>query len=102
MSSLNRMLAILDELAQNGPVLSAESLIARLGYSRGTGYRYIKTLMDRGLLQRLASGYGLGPRIIELDFELRERDPMLALLGPVIRQLAQDTEGHALLAQFFD
>lgn len=102
MSSLNRMLAILDELAQNGPVLSAESLISRLGYSRGTAYRYIKALMDKGLLQRLATGYGLGPRIMELDFQLRESDPVLSLLGPEIRQLSQQTEGHALLAQFFD
>jgi DNA-binding IclR family transcriptional regulator len=96
------MLAILDELAHSGPVLTADTLITRLGYSRGTGYRYIKALMDRGLLQRLAGGYGLGPRITELDFQLRESDPVLSLLGPTIRQLSEEMEAHALLAQFFD
>ena len=96
------MLAILDELARSGPVLSADALISRLGYSRGTGYRYIKTLVAKGLLQRLANGYGLGPRITELDFQLRESDPVLSLLGPLIKQLSEETEGHALLAQFFD
>ncbi len=96
------MLALFDELAEQSAPLSAEALIGRLGYTRGTGYRYIKKLTDRGFLRRSSAGFSLGPRIAELDFVMRQGDPVLDLCCPVIRQLSLDVDAHALLAQFFD
>ena len=68
MSSLARMLSILDLFGARAPVLSAEEIIARRNYSRPTGYRYVRELVAAGLLVRAPGGYSLGPRIIELDW----------------------------------
>lgn len=101
MSSLARMLAVLGELAEHGPVMSADEIIARLGYSRGTGYRYLKVLVDHGFLYRSANGFSLGPRITELDYIIRQRDPILLAARPILARLSEETEAHAMLAQFF-
>ncbi len=91
MSSLSRMLAILDLFAGDTPTLSAEEILERLEYSRPTGYRYVRELVSAGLLVRSAGRYCLGPRIIELDWIIRERDPVLIASGAVVRELADRT-----------
>ena len=88
MSSLSRMLAILDLFGENTPALSAEDIVARLGYSRPTGYRYVRELVSSGLLVRSAGLYSLGPRIIELDWHIRQSDPVLAASRDIVRELA--------------
>jgi DNA-binding IclR family transcriptional regulator len=88
MSSLSRMLAILDLFTEAAPTLSADDIIARLGYSRPTGYRYVRELVAAGLLVRAAGGYSLGPRIIELDWHIRRFDPVLAVSRPIVHDLA--------------
>ena len=87
-SSLSRMLAILDLFGETAPALSAEDIVARLGYSRPTGYRYVRELVSAGLLVRSAGGYALGPRIIELDWHIRQSDPVLAASRGIVRDLA--------------
>lgn len=83
-SSLARMLAILDLFGIAQPALTAEEIVARLSISRPTGYRYVRELVNVGLLVRAPGGYALGPRIIELDWQIRQRDPVLeAAAGPV-------------------
>ena len=77
MSSQKKMLAVLDVFTPAHPLLTAEDVMSRLGYSRGTAYRYIRELCDAGLLTRVGGCYALGPRIIELDFNIRQWDPVL-------------------------
>lgn len=99
MSSLSRMFAVLDLIEQRGQVLDADTICAELDYSRPTGYRYIAELVRAGLLVRVGAGtYGLGPRIIELDYAIRANDPVLAAAQPVMRDLVAATGGDATLA----
>ncbi len=102
MSSLKRMLAILDLFTKETPVWTAEDISARLGYTRPTGYRYVRELVTAGLLMRLTGGvYHLGARIIELDHQIRATDPVLLAGQPVMKALAERTGCHVLLSNIY-
>lgn len=96
-SSLNKMLSILDLFSSNEPVLSTTAIIEALETSRSTGYRYIKALHSAGLLSTVGNGhYVLGQRIIELDLQIRNTDPLLQASKGVLEELV-DTIGHSAL-----
>lgn len=102
--SLARMLNILELFSEKQPVWSTAELIEALWTSRSTGYRYIKTLHDAGLLTTVRNGhYGLGPRIIEMDLQIRQTDPLLLASRGVLEELV-DKIGHSatLLTAFRD
>lgn len=100
MSSLNRMLSVLDLFTCDRPVWEADAIVAALGCSAPTGYRYLKELMQAGLLQRLNGGYyALGPRIALLDYTLRTTDPLLGLSIPLMRTLVEQTECRCVLSR---
>jgi DNA-binding IclR family transcriptional regulator len=102
MSSLSRMLAVLDLFTAAQPVWTAEDMIAKLGTSRPTGYRYVRELVAVGLLMRLTGGlYHLGPRIIELDHQIRATDPVLHAGAPIMKALADRTGCHVLLSNIY-
>jgi DNA-binding IclR family transcriptional regulator len=101
MSSLTRLLSILDFFGPNTAVLSAEEIIGRLGCSRPQGYRYIHELCAAGLLTRFSGAYSLGPRIIELDFVIRSGDPLLETGESLIRELRDRVGCDVLLASIF-
>jgi DNA-binding IclR family transcriptional regulator len=97
------MLSLLDLFTEAAPAWTAEDMIARTGFSRPTGYRYVRELVAAGLLMRLTGGlYHLGPRIIQLDYQIRANDPLLAAGNPIMRQLAELTGCHVLLSYIFD
>lgn len=102
MSSLHRMLAVLDVFRSDNPVCSAEEIAANLGYSLGTTYRYIRELTATGLVARTDTGFCLGPRIIELDLAIRQCDPVLAASQPMMRDLRDRFGCDVLLIQFFN
>ena len=92
-----RMLYILELFSAAEPVWSTAAIIEALETSRSTGYRYIKTLHDAGLLTAVRNGYyGLGPRIIEMDLQLRQTDPLLLASHGVLEDLV-DKIGHSAL-----
>jgi DNA-binding IclR family transcriptional regulator len=103
MSSLKRMLGMVDAFTEKAPVWSVDGLAAAYGYTRATTYRYVGELCDAGLLTRVAHGaYALGPRIIELDRQMQRSDPLLAATEPVWPQLLRpDREQVALLCGLF-
>ena len=95
--SLARMLQILELFSEEEPVWSTADLIEALETSRSTGYRYIKTLHDAGLLTTVRNGYySLGPRIIEMDLQIRLTDPLLLASHGVLEDLV-DKIGHSAL-----
>jgi len=96
------MLSVFDAFTPETPALSAEDIMAKLGYSRGTAYRYIRELHASGFLARVAGQYTLGPRIIELDYHIREADPNLRMIQKVMRGLRDKTECDVLLTSFFE
>ncbi|MGC5172762.1 IclR family transcriptional regulator [Microbacterium sp. DT81.1] len=92
------MLHILELFSEDQPVWSTAELIDALETSRSTGYRYIKTLHDAGLLSAVRNGYyGLGPRIIEMDLQIRQTDPLLLASEGVLETLVHDIGHSALL-----
>lgn len=77
-NSANRILAILDVFTEERLEWTPEELMAELGYSRPTVYRYLKSLKEAGLLTSTPDArFTLGPRIVELDFLLRKSDPLI-------------------------
>jgi DNA-binding IclR family transcriptional regulator len=80
-TSLGRMLRVLDLFTVDQPAWTLEAMTGQLGYTLSSGYRYVRELCAAGLLAAIGGGkYGLGPRVIELDRQLRLTDPV-ALFG---------------------
>ena len=100
-SSVARVLRVFDLLTVDEPALSADQIVERLGTSRTTGYRYIRELCSAGLLSRVGGAYALGPRIIELDYVIRQFDPILAASAPIVRELRETAGCDVLLASIF-
>jgi DNA-binding IclR family transcriptional regulator len=95
--SLAKTFQILDLFSEAEPVWSTTAIIEALETSRSTGYRYIKSLHDAGLLTSMRTGYySLGPRIIEMDMQIRMTDPLLLASDGVLEDLV-DTIGHSAL-----
>ncbi|MEV4782984.1 IclR family transcriptional regulator [Burkholderia sp. LMU1-1-1.1] len=102
MSSLTRMLSILGLFSKEHTALSADAIADELQLARTTCYRYIKELMQAGLLVSNMGLYGLGPRIIQLDYQIRETDPLLNIGRGVLAELVASTGGIGLLATIYD
>ena len=102
-SSLARMLAVVDLFSERAPVWTVDGIASGLGYTRATAYRYVAELHEAGLLTRVARGaYALGPRIIELDRQIRRCDPLLRVAEQVMPGLLRDDRGQvALLCALF-
>lgn len=90
MSSSSKVFAILGLFTQERPVWQPDEINEALGYTRPTGYRYVKELVDAGMLQKISAGrYALGGRIIELDYQLRQTDPVLLAAAPAMATVAR-------------
>lgn len=99
-NSPERMLAVLDLFEGQSMEWTMEDMAGRLGYTRSTIYRYLKSLTEAGLLTSLPGiGYTLGPRIVELDFAIRSRDPLIVAGRPVMAELVREAPGVALLCR---
>ncbi len=97
-SSLARMLNVVDMFSEDAPVWTVDELAAKLGYTRATAYRYVGELCDAGLLTRVAQGaYALGPRILELDLQIRRSDPLLRAAGGAMQGLLRPNRGQVVL-----
>lgn len=90
--STGRALAILDLFTVDAPSWTAEQICEERRLSLPTGYRYIRELVAAGLLARGSAGrYSLGPRIIALDYTIRQSDPLLRLAVPIMKDLVRRT-----------
>jgi DNA-binding IclR family transcriptional regulator len=97
-SSLERMLAILDLFTEARPVWEVEEIAAKFGYTRSTAYRYVRELADAGLLaQAERARYTVGPRIIELDRQLRVTDPLLLAMHAIEHELPRWSDARMWL-----
>lgn len=102
MSSIAKLLSILELLSEVRPVLSAEDAAAELDCSVPTAYRYLRELVESGMLQRFVGGeYGLGPRIITLDYRLRVSDPLLKAGQPIMRELVEHSGFDAVMSRWY-
>lgn len=101
MNSLRRMLDILDLFKPDQPVIDVDAVCSQLGYAPASAYRYIRELSDVGLLVRLPRGYTLGPRIIELDRQMSEYDPLLASSRGIADELVAQTGLDVLVSELY-
>jgi DNA-binding IclR family transcriptional regulator len=98
MTSPARVFAVLDLFSEKQPVWQPDEINEALGYTRATGYRYVKELVEAGFLHKVSAGrYALGGRIIELDYRLRQSDPVLLASIPAMDALAAGTGFDAVL-----
>ena len=101
-SSLTKMLSILDIFSIEHPVRSTAEILEATRSTRSTGYRYIKALTSAGLLSAVGNGhYILGSRIIELDLQIRETDPLLQSAEGVLEDLVEKTGHSSILCMLF-
>ena len=101
-NSLVRLLGLLDLFTPGAPAWSTDGLIQSLAMSRSNGYRYIKALSDVGLLAPVSNGhYVLGPRIVELDRQIRQCDPLYNAAGPAMKRLVAASRQSSLLCALF-
>jgi DNA-binding IclR family transcriptional regulator len=99
-SSLEKMLGVLEFVEERGQVSGMDEMLEGLSLTRSTLYRYVRTLTEFGLLATSpGTGYTLGPRIIELDYKIRVRDPIILASHPLMTQLVQTVPGIALLCR---
>jgi DNA-binding IclR family transcriptional regulator len=92
------MLGLLDLFTEAMPARTIENLIATTGYKRATLYRYVRELIQSGLLVKLsASLYALGPRFIEMDRQIRASDPLLQFGRPLLAELLAEMHETVIL-----
>ena len=101
-NSLERMLGILAAFDEAHLERTPEELMRRLGYSRPTLYRYLKTLKEAGLIVGVGqAAYTLGPKIVEMDFLLRRADPLVLEGQALLEELAGRHPGTAFLSRWY-
>jgi DNA-binding IclR family transcriptional regulator len=102
-STSRKMLRILDLLEESEEPVTAERMLHELGYTRSVLYRHLKILTESNLIASISdAGYTLGPRIVELDYKIRSRDPLLAAARPSMVELAERERGIALLCRRYN
>lgn len=103
MSSLQKMLAILDLFTEEKNKWHIDAIIEEMDFSVPTAYRYIKTLIDAGLLAKVnSSEYIIGPKIIKLDYQIRISDPYIVKGESIMQSLQELTSCQVLLSNIFD
>lgn len=101
-STSNRVLGMIDLFTEEQPVWTTDHIIDRLQTSRATVYRYLQALTAAGFLSQLARGaYALGPRIIELDRQIRIADPLLRVAPAVMAAQRDKVAGTQLLCRYY-
>jgi len=88
MSSVDRVLAILELFDEEHPVWCVEDAAPVIGLSISSTYRYFSSLLQAGMLDSApGSRYRLGPAIIAYDRKIRLYDPILQAAQPAMKDL---------------
>lgn len=100
MQSHEKLLSILDLFDVEHSEWSFDEIHERVGFSRSTLSRYLKVLVDAGLLSSFPGrGYTLGPRIIQMDYQIVASDPLIHAARPVMTELVASYACVALLCR---
>ena len=102
MTSLDRMLGILDLFSEDQSSIQSDDVIALINCSRATAYRYLRSLCASGILAQAPEGrYVLGSRIIEFDRLLRKTDPLLTSASPVMDEVSKRLNLNMMLCSYY-
>lgn len=102
LDSVSRLVSIFDLFdAATGPIV-VDEIAAALDCSVPTAYRYLRALTQAGLVaQTIDGGYGLGPRVIQLDRTMRRNDPFLVRSGEVMAEILPRVEGNLMVCAYY-
>lgn len=101
MNSLRRMLNVMNLFRPDQPVIDVDTICRELGYTPASAYRYLRELGDAGLLVRLPRGYSLGPKIMALEHQMTEFDPVLVRGRDLAENLVTETGLDALISEWY-
>lgn len=101
MNSLRRMLDVLDLFRPEQPLIDVETICRELGYTPASAYRYLRELGTVGLLVRLPRGYALGPRVIQLERQMSDHNPVLVHSRDLIDRLVAETGLDVLVSELY-
>jgi DNA-binding IclR family transcriptional regulator len=101
MNSLRRMLAVLDLFRPEQPLIDVETICRELAYTPASAYRYLRELGEVGLLVRLPRGYALGPRVIQLERQMSDHNPVLVHSRDLLDHLVAETGLDALVSELY-
>lgn len=100
MSSAGRLVHILGLFTPAKPAWTPADAAQALKISRASAYRYFQLLQDAGFIEPVAGHrYALGPKIVELDRQIRLADPLVQAAVDEMQKLARETGGIALLCR---
>ncbi|MFC0220030.1 IclR family transcriptional regulator [Pseudochelatococcus lubricantis] len=102
MTSLDKMLGILDLFDDDKVGVQLEDVMQLTRLSRATAYRYLQSLSKAGVLAPATGNtYVLGPRVIELDRLMRLTDPLLTNASPVMHEVAGALRINFMLCSYY-
>lgn len=102
MSSLAKMLKILDLFDDKRTGVEIDDAVAATKASRATVYRYLKALSAVGLVAPASGGsFVLGSRIIELDRLMRRTDPLASSARPIMNEVSAKLDLNMMLCCFY-
>lgn len=94
--SVGTVLSLLEEMCREEPIGVTE-LSETVDQSKGTVHHYLKTLEDRGYVERVGSEYTLGLRFLNLGGRARKRERIFQLSRDDVDRLAAETGEKARL-----
>lgn len=101
-NTLQRVLAVLEVFSEHRLEWTPEDLMKELGYTRPTLYRYLKILKEGGLLiATRRAGVTLGPRVVEMDYLMRQSDELVLAGTPLLKKLIGEYSCTALLLRWY-
>ncbi|MGW1994022.1 IclR family transcriptional regulator [Embleya sp. NPDC001921] len=100
-STADRALDILLLFDEERLAVSANQVAEHLGVARSTAYRYLQSLTANGFLEENdgASGFRLGPRVLDLARLARKGVGLSDLARPLMRELARTVGQPVLLTR---
>jgi DNA-binding IclR family transcriptional regulator len=104
MSTSDKVLSILGLFTIERSELTVEQAAQAIGQPVSTTYRHFAVLAKAGLIDSFRAGrYVLGPAAIQLDWLIRQTDPLLRAAQPAMRFLsgAVDRPAVVLLCRFY-
>jgi DNA-binding IclR family transcriptional regulator len=98
----DKLLDVLLLFDESRPQMTAMEITGLIGAPRSTTYRYIRTLRDKGLVEKTASGrFALGPRVLQMARAVQERLDIDRAALPIMEEIRRQTRETVLLSRRF-
>lgn len=102
MSSLDKMLSILDLFSEERYYWTPEEIGEKLQVSLPTAYRYLRQLTSSRMLVNENGHYALGPRVMELDSLMRRGDVVVKYSKGPMHEILKLTGCDVILSKIYE